>query len=335
MISRVHIEDANELTGSSLRYLLFYSGGSLSAQKETPSTSGKMTQSMSNRTCFVLKLCNDTTKIRRELRLDLSLQRMENHCHPNVIKALYAFIVAVTDSKNSKKSVGKHVRPDSFEKSPDKHTESSRQLNSSRRSPVDGEHDSSLVVGIKLKDVAFHLYDPGGLIGILVLADSTSSLSFQASRQDMMKVVVSIREVRIKGPRWASGNVGGDVFGHSSHGPAANLNLTITKIWKRNSCTGLQYSVVDIEASLQNAWWILLNDYLALLIGYIVSSEWKTSGCKDHLRKPDELANASVTAESGRNVVLFKIEVSDSSVLFASEYCLLSRSTWSSIFLNF
>ncbi|CAM6098991.1 unnamed protein product [Calypogeia fissa] len=312
MISRVHIEDANELAGSSLRYLLFYSDGSSSALKETASSSGEIalnsSQSISNRSCFVAKFSRHAEN---NLRLDLSLQRMECYCHPKVMKALYGFIMTVTDTKTPETSVERQTGSDSLEKKSD--------IWSRGSTLADTEIEPGLVVGVKLKDVAFHLYDPGGIIGVLVLADANSSVSFMASTKGTMKVIAVIREVRVKGPRWASGNVGGDPFGNSSNGPAATLTITITKTWKRSSFSGLEYGVAEVDAAVQNARWILLNDYFAVLIGYCLSSEWKFSLRTDNSAEPTDLESMDLSSDSRRTVFLFKLEVSDSVIVFPRE----------------
>ncbi|KAG6546751.1 hypothetical protein Mapa_011940 [Marchantia paleacea] len=340
IVNRFHVEDAKEVAGSSLRYLLFFSEGLYSSSKKGIITSEDNTsgnpQASSNKNAFAAKMSRSNDSGQRSSAIQFHLQGMECHCHPKVMRALYWFVTMVTeaepiDATADEARSGLHldekteVLSDEFGRSPSRKSSSSQE-----------ELESGPDVAVQFKDLIFHLYDPGGIIGSVVLADAKVSVFNATAGHDSLKVLAEAREFRLKGPTWASGNCGGDVFGNSSNGPVATLSVTVIKTRKQRSLSGLVYSLMEVDVTMQNVHCILLSDYFAVLIGYCTSSEWSFSINGENLLDIGT-TGYSFIAGTSKSIVVCKVEIINSMLLLpresgCSEYLELSLPK---VFLSF
>ncbi|KAL3675941.1 hypothetical protein R1sor_025889 [Riccia sorocarpa] len=329
MVNKFHVEDANEVAGSSSRDLLCpskdFAPSPTSARKDLITAEeakfGSPRTSSSIKNAFAARISRSVVAGRSISAVNFHLQGMECHCHPKVMRALYWFVTAVTEAKPvdtnaGEEDDGSYSVNEGEQVSSEEVRRPFLEAGSATEDELADGSDTPMV--LEFRDLVVHLYDPGGIIASLEFGDASVSIFSPKADHGSLKVVVSARGLKIKGPVWASGNCRGEVFGSCSNGPLATLNVSVIKNRRTRSPSGLTYKLTEVNTSLHNVQCILNSDYLALLIGYCVSSEWAFSINHDNLRNIGA-TGYSCTVGTHRSVVIWTVEISNSMVLLPRE----------------
>ncbi|KAL2613042.1 hypothetical protein R1flu_024734 [Riccia fluitans] len=325
MVNKFHVEDANEVAGSSLRYLLYLSEDSSSSSRKGVITAEETKfgspQASSSKNALAARISWSILDGRSISAVRFHLQGMDCHCHPKVMRALYWFATIVTEAKPVDTNAGEEDEGSfTLDERDEVSSEEVRRPFLGTRSAAEDElaNGTDIPLVLEFRDLVFHLYDPGGIISSVVLGDTSVSVYNGEPDLGSLKLIASAREFRLKGPAWASGNCRGELFGNASNGPVATLNFSLIKKRRKRSLSGLIYSLTEIDISLQNVHCILQSDYLAVLLGYCMSSEWTFSISGDNLRNIGT-TGYSFAVGTKRSIVILKVEVSNSMVLLPRE----------------
>eukprot|EP01018_Ginkgo_biloba_P017830 Gb_28330 [translate_table: standard] len=170
-----------------------------------------------------------------------------------------------------------------------------------------GKHE--FVIQIEVDHTEIHFHDSVCILATVVIPKSKSYV-FLSGNKDSWDLMASMEDVKILSS-WAPVPYGEILWGPLVRGSCPRLGFRVSK-----RMPVLGYSELEMRFSLQHVRCILSSDYLAILIGYFGSFDWKTnSKMKAYLQE----SNEDVKLKSMTSYLQYKVEVIDSVVLLPVE----------------